>query len=396
MVQDDRELGEVRHRVLRADRGAGRGRPRASPRPTGRRPSSPRSTRGRSPRTSRAPATCSPSAPVDGGVLLRAGQTEAAVDLARLRGLYPAGVICEVMNEDGTMARVPQLEVFCARARHPHDHDPRPHPVPDAERAARAQDRRGEPPDLVRAASASTPSRASIDGQQHVALVHGRGPDGRPRAGARPLAVPDRRHLRVAAAATAASQLDTALERIVGRGPRASCSTSGRRAGASASSTRSGLRAAGPGPGHGRGQRGPRLQGGPARLRDRRADPRRARRLEAPADDQQPPEVRGPRGLRAHHHRAGPDRDRPPRTTAAATSAPRRRSWATCCGRCSRRSRGSAGRAPRSQNARRSRRRCGRFLALDPPCPRGVPGPPSRSGRTARNRRAGGRMEPGV
>jgi 3,4-dihydroxy 2-butanone 4-phosphate synthase/GTP cyclohydrolase II len=48
-----------------------------------------------------------------GGVLARAGQTEAAVDLARLAGLYPAGVICEVMNEDGTMARVPQLERFC-------------------------------------------------------------------------------------------------------------------------------------------------------------------------------------------------------------------------------------------------------------------------------------------
>ncbi len=44
-----------------------------------------------------------------GGVLVRAGQTEAAVDLARIAGLYPAGVICEIMNEDGTMARVPQL-----------------------------------------------------------------------------------------------------------------------------------------------------------------------------------------------------------------------------------------------------------------------------------------------
>jgi 3,4-dihydroxy 2-butanone 4-phosphate synthase / GTP cyclohydrolase II len=50
---------------------------------------------------------------VDGGVLVRAGQTEAAVDLARLAGLYPAGVICEVMDEDGTMARGPRLEVFC-------------------------------------------------------------------------------------------------------------------------------------------------------------------------------------------------------------------------------------------------------------------------------------------
>jgi 3,4-dihydroxy 2-butanone 4-phosphate synthase / GTP cyclohydrolase II len=49
-----------------------------------------------------------------GGVLERTGQTEAAVDLARLAGLNPAGVICEVMNDDGTMARVPDLERYCA------------------------------------------------------------------------------------------------------------------------------------------------------------------------------------------------------------------------------------------------------------------------------------------
>ena len=50
-----------------------------------------------------------------GGVLERTGQTEAAVDLARLAGLIPAGVICEVMNEDGTMARVPDLIPYCER-----------------------------------------------------------------------------------------------------------------------------------------------------------------------------------------------------------------------------------------------------------------------------------------
>src|ERR671923_534050 len=50
-----------------------------------------------------------------GGVMVRAGQTEAAVDLARIGGLYPAGVICEVMNEDGTMARVPELTRFARR-----------------------------------------------------------------------------------------------------------------------------------------------------------------------------------------------------------------------------------------------------------------------------------------
>ena len=50
-----------------------------------------------------------------GGVLVRAGQTEAAVDLARIAGLYPAGVICEIMNDDGTMARVPELTSFARR-----------------------------------------------------------------------------------------------------------------------------------------------------------------------------------------------------------------------------------------------------------------------------------------
>jgi 3,4-dihydroxy 2-butanone 4-phosphate synthase/GTP cyclohydrolase II len=50
-----------------------------------------------------------------GGVLERTGQTEAAVDLARLAGLNPSGVICEVMNDDGTMARVPDLKLYCER-----------------------------------------------------------------------------------------------------------------------------------------------------------------------------------------------------------------------------------------------------------------------------------------
>src|SRR5688572_1611890 len=50
-----------------------------------------------------------------GGVLVRAGQTEAAVDLARIAGVYPAGVICEIMNENGTMARVPELTKFARK-----------------------------------------------------------------------------------------------------------------------------------------------------------------------------------------------------------------------------------------------------------------------------------------
>jgi len=50
-----------------------------------------------------------------GGVLVRAGHTEASVDLVKLAGLYPAGVICEIMNEDGSMARLPQLQVFAKK-----------------------------------------------------------------------------------------------------------------------------------------------------------------------------------------------------------------------------------------------------------------------------------------
>ena len=51
----------------------------------------------------------------EGGILVRAGQTEGAVDLMRLAGLKPAGVVCEIMNEDGSMARVPELLKFCEK-----------------------------------------------------------------------------------------------------------------------------------------------------------------------------------------------------------------------------------------------------------------------------------------
>lgn len=68
------------------------------------------------PKTTRAdlmtPGHLFPLRAMDGGVLRRTGHTEACVDLARLAGLYPAGVICEIMNADGTMARLPELERF--------------------------------------------------------------------------------------------------------------------------------------------------------------------------------------------------------------------------------------------------------------------------------------------
>ncbi|HHY40555.1 MAG TPA: bifunctional 3,4-dihydroxy-2-butanone-4-phosphate synthase/GTP cyclohydrolase II [Syntrophaceticus sp.] len=63
----------------------------------------------------RRPGHVFPLRAVEGGVLRRAGHTEASVDLARLAGLYPAGVCCEIMNEDGTMARVPQLFKFAEK-----------------------------------------------------------------------------------------------------------------------------------------------------------------------------------------------------------------------------------------------------------------------------------------
>jgi len=61
------------------------------------------------------PGHVSPLRARAGGVLVRAGQTEAAVDLARIAGMYPAGVICEIMNDDGTMARVPELATFAKK-----------------------------------------------------------------------------------------------------------------------------------------------------------------------------------------------------------------------------------------------------------------------------------------
>jgi 3,4-dihydroxy 2-butanone 4-phosphate synthase/GTP cyclohydrolase II len=70
---------------------------------------------GASPRDLVQPGHVFPLKAKPGGVLERTGQTEAAVDLARLAGLNPAGVICEVMNEDGTMARVPDLVPYCER-----------------------------------------------------------------------------------------------------------------------------------------------------------------------------------------------------------------------------------------------------------------------------------------
>jgi 3,4-dihydroxy 2-butanone 4-phosphate synthase / GTP cyclohydrolase II len=108
-----------------------------------------------------------------GGVLERTGQTEAAVDLARLAGLIPAGVVCEVMNEDGTMARVPDLAEFCER------HEIKMITVADLIEYRRRTEKLVERTVAVRLPTAygdfnAVAFREKLTGKTHVALVKGR------------------------------------------------------------------------------------------------------------------------------------------------------------------------------------------------------------------------------
>jgi 3,4-dihydroxy 2-butanone 4-phosphate synthase / GTP cyclohydrolase II len=108
----------------------------------------------------------------DGGVLMRAGQTEAAVDLARLAGLIPAGVVCEIMKEDGTMARVPDLIPYCER-----------HGIKLVTVADLIEYRRGHEQLVERMTTVQLPTsygdftavafREKLTGKHHVALVKG-------------------------------------------------------------------------------------------------------------------------------------------------------------------------------------------------------------------------------
>jgi 3,4-dihydroxy 2-butanone 4-phosphate synthase / GTP cyclohydrolase II len=114
-----------------------------------------------------------------GGVLVRGGQTEAAVDLTRLAGMVPAGVICEIMNDDGTMARVPQLAEFCRR------HNLKMVSVAALVRYRMAHERH------VRAVGESVLSTpygdfrmiaycSDVHGSSHLALLHGEPEEGKP------------------------------------------------------------------------------------------------------------------------------------------------------------------------------------------------------------------------
>ncbi len=107
-----------------------------------------------------------------GGVLVRAGQTEASVDLARMAGMIPAGVICEIMNDDGTMARVPELTEFCRQ------HDMKMLTVAELIRYRMAHERY-----VQRLAEAIVPTAygefrmityaSEITGDSHIAMVKG-------------------------------------------------------------------------------------------------------------------------------------------------------------------------------------------------------------------------------
>src|SRR6202161_2879978 len=108
----------------------------------------------------------------NGGVLVRAGQTEASVDLARIAGLNPSAVICEIMNEDGTMSRIPQLAEFCR------EHGLKLLTVAELIRYRMRNERY-----VRRVAEAALPTRygdfrmivyaSDVDREQHIALVRG-------------------------------------------------------------------------------------------------------------------------------------------------------------------------------------------------------------------------------
>ena len=141
-----------------------------------------------------------------GGVLVRAGQTEASVDLARLAGLVPAGVICEIMSDDGTMARVPELTEFCRR------HDMKMLTVAELIRYRMAHERY-----VRRLAESVVPTaygdfrmiayESEITGDSHIAMVKGdvENAGDAAGAGAHALALPGGRCLRREAGADAAT-----------------------------------------------------------------------------------------------------------------------------------------------------------------------------------------------
>ena len=263
----------------------------------------------------------------DGGVLRRPGQTEAAVDLARLAGLYPAGVICEVMKDDGTMARMPDLLTFSELHGVRHRDHRRPHQVPAQPRVPREARGPAQAPHALRRVP-SHRLREHAQREDPPGPRHGLLGGGRARARAHAQRVPHGR---------CAPEPALRLRRPAGsrhgrhrpRGARRHRLPPAGGPRHRPAQQAQGLRAPGPGHGHGGGQRGPGLRRRRAGLRHRRPDPPRPGPAQDPPPHQQPQEAPRPLGIR--HPDRGPDAPRgsAQRRTTGPTSRPRKTRWGT-------------------------------------------------------------------
>ena len=243
-----------------------------------------------------------------GGVLQRSGQTEAAVDLARLAGLIPAGIVCEIMNEDGTMARVPDLSVFSRQ------HDLKMITVADLIEHRRRMEKLVE-----RVVSVRLPTdhgefqaiayRELIADKQHVALVKGEV------EGAENVLV--RVHSECLTGdvfhslrCDCGEQLELALARIEAEGTGVLLYMAQEGPWNRPSEQAQGVRAAGERVGHGRGKSRARVSRRRTRLGNRKPDPRRSRPDHDQDPHEQPAQAHGSGRVRADRRRAGADRSR--------------------------------------------------------------------------------------